>query len=241
MFGRKTLFKGSSEYGSYRVIDMIYDGRDARVLFGDAHTPQSGTALDGDAELLFNYNQRFLEMVISMRPKRLLVIGGGVMMLPVAVYERLPDVQIDVVEIDPLLTELAYDYFKAPRDERLEVYNVDGKVFLQGSSARYDMIIIDAFTGFDIPVHLLERETVALYKSHLNDDGVVAINAISRISSKKPKFSDGVIATLGEEFQELSLYPADPTQPRRDEQNVIVVAAERAVEFDYLQSEDVIC
>ena len=161
-------------------------------------------------------------------------------MLPVAVYERMPDVQVDVVEIDPLLTELAYGYFKAPRDERLAVYNVDGKVFLQGSSARYDMIIIDAFTGFDIPVHLLERETVALYKSHLNDDGVVAINAISRISSKKPKFSDGVIATLGEEFQELSIYPADPTQPRRDEQNVIIIGSSRVNMFDYLQSEDVL-
>lgn len=239
MFGRNTLYKGRSNYGSYKIVETVYDGRKARVLYGDANTPQSGVALDGDPELLFNYNQRFLEMIESARPEKVLVIGGGVMMLPIAVHQLYPGTQVDVVEIDPLLTELSYEYFDAPQDDRLRVFNQDGRMYLESTPDRYDMIIVDAFSGFDIPAHLLERTAVSLYRKHLNKGGVLAINAISRIKTHKRRFAKEVFATIAEEFTNLALFQADSEYPLAEDQNVIIVASLEPIELDYVQSIDV--
>ena len=239
MFGRTTIYSGSSQYGSYKIVDEKYNGRRARVLYGDNHTPQSGVALDDDPELLFHYNQRFMEIIASLQPKRLLVIGGGVMMLPIAVHERFDDISIDVVEIDGLLVDLARQYFNAPNGMRLRTHVADGKKFLESSSARYDVIVIDAFSGHDIPKHLLEKSASDLYEQHLTEDGILAINLISAVQSARPRLVTGVLATLEETFSHTGVYQADSDESLREEQNLIVVAGNGEVDFDYIQSIDV--
>ena len=236
---KKPLYVGKSQFGSYRIVDTIYNGRPSRVLYGDDRTPQSGTALDGDPELLFNYNQRFLEMIAGFLPKRILIIGGGVLMLPIAVFDRFPQIAIDVVEIDELLVDLSYEYFDAPLDPRLTIHVQDGKEYLQSTHQRYDMIIVDAFSGFTIPAHLLEHDTVALYKKHLRSNGVLAINALSRIVSTKHRLAKEVVATFEEVFAETTLFQADSEQSLREDQNVIIVASDAVLDFEYVQSVDV--
>ena len=179
-FLRKTIYTRKSAYGSYKIIDMNYYGRPSRVLFGDHKTPQSGMALDDAPELLFHYNQRILEMMLSYASmKRALVIGGGVGMLPVAAYRHLLDLTLDVVEIDPLLTELAYRYFNFPKDKRMNVYNEDGAAFVAETNQRYDMICVDAFTGFVIPPHLFEVSTVKQYKRKLTKNMFILCREIN--------------------------------------------------------------
>lgn len=233
------LYSGRSDYGRYKIIDMEYDGRPARVLFGEGRSPQSGVALDDEPALLFDYNQRFLEMIESRRPRRLLVIGGGVMMLPTAVYHRFPDVEIDVIEIDALLVQLARQFFDAPDDERLRYIVEDGRVYLERTDVLYDMIILDAFLGFTIPTHLLERSAIDLYRRHLNPGGVVAVNFISEFMSYRPRLAHEIVATLEEVFMHVGVYQADAHMVKRDEQNLVGVASDEEVHFDYLQSEDV--
>lgn len=239
MFLRKKLYSGSSQHGDYTIVETMYEGRKARVLYGKNHTPQSGAALDGSPELLFNYNQRFLEMIESRQVKRVLVIGGGVMMLPIAVHERFVDVVIDVVEIDPLLIDLAFEHFDAPRSERLSIHINDGLKFLQPTHQMYDAIILDAFSGFDIPVHLLDRAAVVIYKQHLQRDGFVAVNLLSKIISQRDRLAAEVVMTFEEEFRATAVYQADSEYPLKEEQNIVVVASDGSIDFDYLQSEDV--
>jgi hypothetical protein len=40
----------------------------------------------------------------------------------------------------------------------------------------YDVIVLDAFTGGSVPIHLLTREAFQIYASHLKPDGYIAIN-----------------------------------------------------------------
>jgi spermidine synthase len=239
MFGRKVLYTGSSRYGSYKIIEGPYNERKARVLYGADRTPQSGAALDDNPELLFNYNQRIMEIVASIGPKRVLVIGGGVMMLPIAVYERFAGTAIDVVEIDALLIKLAYQYFNAPTDSRLTTYAVDGKDYLKKTTQRYDVIILDAFSGHDIPKHLLEKTASDLYAQHLNENGVLAINLISAVQSKHPRLVAEVLDTLLKTFDTAAVFQADSNESLREEQNLVVTASNGSMDFDYLQSVDV--
>jgi spermidine synthase len=41
---------------------------------------------------------------------------------------------------------------------------------------RYDVIVLDAFTGGSVPIHLLTREAFAIYVDHLKPDGYLTIN-----------------------------------------------------------------
>ena len=45
---------------------------------------------------------------------------------------------------------------------------------------RFDLLVVDAFSGDAIPVHLLTREAWALYWRHLKPDGVLAVHVFNR-------------------------------------------------------------
>ena len=44
----------------------------------------------------------------------------------------------------------------------------------------FDVIILDAFSGDAVPVHLLTREAFELYRMHMKPDGALAVHASSR-------------------------------------------------------------
>lgn len=234
---KKQLYAGESPYGRYKVVETTYNERPARVLFGSRGSPQSGVALDDEPELLFDYNQRFLEMIMSVNPSSVLVIGGGAFMLPIAAYERFPRLKIDVVEIDPLLVKISRDFFNLPDDKRLTVHVEDGAEFIRRSKKRYDMIIIDAFSGFTVPEQLIDKDSIKQYKRHLTRKGVFAINFISEYKKRRFRLAHKLVAAFGEVFPQVALYPADPAYLRGAEQNLLLTTSAHPVRFDYLHSD----
>jgi len=177
---QEVIWEGDTPGGHYQVVDCLYDGRPARVLYsGDRQAAQSGFAKDDKPDLLFDYNQRMFELVTNLVPKTLLLVGGGVGTLPKALLETLPDVHIDVVEPDSGLTDLAYRYFDLPVDERLNIFDTDGRNFLRGHAGRYDMILVDAFTHTAIPKDMKTLEAFQALHRHLQPQGIVAMNVIS--------------------------------------------------------------
>ncbi|MET0980341.1 MAG: fused MFS/spermidine synthase [Candidatus Saccharimonadales bacterium] len=232
-----TLFDGSSELNRYKIIESIYDGRHARVLYSGHKSPQSGMALDDDPELLFDYNQRFLEMVESARPASVLLIGGGAFTLPKVLLERFNDIRVDVVEIDPLLPQLARQYFDLPDDPRLNIIIGDGRQYIDTCQVSYDMIIIDAFFKYDISMPLLDITAVQNYRRCLSEYGIVAINFIARYHTYKTTLAHRLVATFQSVFSTVELYPADHDYHERAEQNLIMVASQQdMITLDYLQS-----
>lgn len=203
------VFDGSSEFGHYQVVDEIYNGRKARVLYSGGRTPQSGLAQDDDPELLFEYNQRFMEIVESIRPASVLLIGGGTFTLPKALLERFHDIKIDAVEIDQLLPQLAEKYFDLPNDPRLNIIVGDGRDYINECQIKYDMIIIDAFSKYDIPTSLFAIEAVREYSRCLNKNGIIAMNFISRYHTYKTTLAHRLVATFQAVFSTVDLYPSD--------------------------------
>ena len=115
-------------------------------------------------------------------PLRVGAVGLGVG--TVAYYAEAGDT-FRFYEIDPLVIELADEYFSfldrcrgkatvdvVPGDARLSLEREDDQ--------RFDILVLDAFSGDTIPVHLLTTEAFGIYLRHLKPDGVIAVHVSSR-------------------------------------------------------------
>lgn len=234
----KVIYDGRTRHNRYRVVDRIYNDRPSRLLLaGDKASPQSGLALDDNPELLFDYNQRLFEAALSLEPRSVLVIGGGAFTLPRALLRQLPEAQIDAVEIDAQLPRLARRYFDLKTDRRLKIITADGRDYIDRSKRSYDLIIVDAFSEYDIPTSLLTVEAAAQYARLLSPNGTIALNIIASYRGVSPTLTHRLVASFGSYFQSIDIYPADPSDDQDHEQNLIFVASHQAApSLDYLLS-----
>jgi hypothetical protein len=109
-------------------------------------------------------------------PHRIGVIGLGTGTM--AAYGRTGDV-IRFYEINPQVIDIAQHQFTFLRDcaARVEVAQGDARLSLAAETPqRFDVLVIDAFTGDAIPVHLLTVEALDLYLHHLQPHGIIAFH-----------------------------------------------------------------
>lgn len=121
---------------------------------------------------------------------RIGVVGLGVG--TIAAYGEEGD-YIRFYEINPAVLEFSDRYFTYRRDcpARVDVVLGDARVSMErerqsGERARFDVLIIDAFSGDAIPVHLLTRECFAIYLDHLAPGGVLAVHISNRYFDLAP-------------------------------------------------------
>ena len=118
-------------------------------------------------------------------------LGAGT----IAAYGE-PGDYIRFYEINPAVTEIATDengYFTYLRDSRARIEVVPGDARLSmerelanGNPQAFDVLVLDAFAGDAIPVHLLTIEAFAIYLRELNADGVIAIHVTNRYLDLRP-------------------------------------------------------
>lgn len=109
-------------------------------------------------------------------PLKLGVVGLGAGTL--AAYGREGDT-MRFYEINPSIVQIARSQFTFLSDSpsRVEVVLGDARLSLaQEPSQQFDLLVVDAFSGDAIPVHLLTREAFQIYWRHLKPDGVLAIH-----------------------------------------------------------------
>lgn len=219
------VFQTDTALEHYAVVDRDYEGRPARVLFsGQRRAAQSGIGLDDDPDLLFDYNQRILEIANGLYAKRILVIGGGVYTLPMALVTALPDAEVDVVELDAGLEQIATDYFGLRPNDRLHIHIGDGREFIANSSHRYDLIIIDAFSELSIPRQFLTVEFMQEIHDALGKTGVVAFNIIATYQGRNAGLIKSQVAGYEATFEAVTIYPAAHGLTAWLPQNLVLVA-----------------
>ena len=223
----------TTAYEHYQVIDTIYNGRSARILYSDNHyAAQSGLAFDDQDELLFDYIQRFIELVRGVEPKSLLLIGGGTCTLPKAILEDFPDIKMDIVEIDGELLDIATNYFSFLPGLHTKFHALDGREYLDKATEPYDMILIDAFIETSIPKSLQTVEAAAQISRLLNSDGVFAINIISSYYGRRSDVLRREIAALQTHFNNLQIYPASNNISLWSPQNFVLTADNNNLALD---------
>jgi spermidine synthase/MFS family permease len=154
---------------------------------------------------------------------QVLIIGGGGYAMPRWIEAFVPQTRTEVVEIDPVVTQIALEQFGVKKDTKVISYNMDGRQFIQelAQAGTYDIVIQDAVNDLSVPYHLMTRE----YKEHvrklLKPDGLYLLTIIDDVPGGI--FLRSAIATLREVYPEVKLLreARDPSKGRR----VYVVAA----------------
>jgi spermidine synthase len=133
-------------------------------------------------------------------PKRVLIVGLGGGTIPGFLHKHFPKMQIDVVDIDPVVVEAAKGYFGFREDATMRAYVEDGRQFIARSPGRYDIIFLDAFGSDNIPYALATREFLQLVRRALTPNGVAVANVWSRYSN--PLY-DSMVRTYQDTFEGL--------------------------------------
>lgn len=118
------------------------------------------------------------------KPRTIGVVGLGAGTL--AAYAEQGDA-LRYYEIDPQVIDFADEYFTYLKDARgrratIEIIQGDARLALERDEDRqFDVLVLDAFSGDSIPVHLLTLEAFELYLKRLRDPGgLLAIHVSNR-------------------------------------------------------------
>ena len=181
---RETTVAVRNFYGSLRVKQNLgFPGATLRTLTNG--TIQHGTQIFGSEELRrtpTTYYARDSGVGLAMqfccqgRPRNIGVIGLGAGTM--AAYGS-PGDRIRFYEINPAVEPIARNVFTYIRDSGAPVTVVEGDArtsLAQEEPQRFDVLVIDAFSGDAIPLHLLTAQAVALYRKHLAPGGILAFH-----------------------------------------------------------------
>ncbi|MDD4901660.1 MAG: fused MFS/spermidine synthase [Patescibacteria group bacterium] len=245
LFGLIIFFLAKSAHAdASRLIDVdsqynriwIVPASDAETkrpvlrLSTDPYGIQSGMFLDGDNDLVYRYSKYYrLADAINPAIRTGLMIGGAAYSYPKDFLKNHPGASMDVVEIDPAMTELAKKYFNLKDDPRLRIYHEDARVFLNNNQKKYDAVYVDAFTShLSIPYQLTTREAAQEIYNGMNDNGVVIVNIISALQGGKSKFLRAELATYQAVFPQVYLFRVYNTDAYKV-QNVMLMAVKSPV------------
>src|SRR5512141_2223082 len=136
--------------------------------------------------------------------KRVAIVGlaaGTTARQMTAVYGNIP---IDGFELDPKIVEVGRKYFDMTMPN-LNVHIGDGRLGLEQSPYKYDIIAVDAYRPPYIPAHMTTQEFFTIVASHLTEHGVLVINSASVPGDRR--LINGLATTMGTIFP--SVYTMD--------------------------------
>lgn len=181
-----------SFYGSLRVVQTPRAGPDQqRILYHGTIEHGSEFLLPPRRSRPTTYYGPDSGIGILLRegfadPKRVAIIGLGAGTL--AAYGHSGD-EFRFYEINSQVVDIAHTLFFYLRESHARISTTigDGRLSLEREhSPPFDVIVLDAFSGDAIPVHLLTREALALYRRHLTARGVIAFHVSNRFLDLAP-------------------------------------------------------
>jgi hypothetical protein len=223
-FGRNALIRTRNFYGSLRVTASDYEDQgenkaDAALTAGPVRMLMNGRIRHGTQMMLDAEHRKMpttyygkdsgvgivLGNCCPGRPKRVGVVGLGVGTL--AAYGQGGD-SVRFYEINPSVEPIARNLFTYLRESAADVtvVNGDGRLALQVEEPqRFDVLVVDAFTGDAIPLHLLTREAMEVYRRQIVPGGVIAFHVSNSYVDLAPEIArvadaEGMQARVVESF-----------------------------------------
>lgn len=184
--GYRAPCQAESDYFCIQVLESTADGRPARALMLD-RLVHSFVVPEDPTVLGYGYERAYAALTKAHAAGRpaldTLFIGGGGYTFPRYVEAVYPRATVDVLEIDPAVTETTYERLGLSRTTRIRSFNHDARSFLIAwdDPKRYDIIYGDAFNDLSIPYHLTTVEFSRIVAARLKPDGIYLANVIDRL------------------------------------------------------------
>lgn len=177
----KILIKQNSKYNNCIIISEYGSKRIMR--FNDL---SSGAQAQLDINRIDYPSVDYIQlMIISLiyypellNEKNILIIGLGGGTLPRSIRKLYPLAFITIIEIDPVVNQIAQKYFYFKEDSRMKIFLIDGRIFLRNLSNIncYDIIFVDAYdSNSGLPSHMKTQEFFSELKNCLNNNGGLLI------------------------------------------------------------------
>ncbi|MDD3014708.1 MAG: fused MFS/spermidine synthase, partial [Candidatus Gastranaerophilales bacterium] len=169
----KILFQTDSEFSRICVVENSL-GR--FLKFDDSY--QSGILNYNSCPNNLPYiNYFFISCLLKTNIKSILVLGMGSGYFISSFIKLLPHLKnIDIVEIDPDVIEVAHKYFNFKQNDHVNINIQDARVFVRNSKNKYDLIIMDLASHEGLFYRFMTEEFLYEVRERLNPDGILASN-----------------------------------------------------------------
>ena len=228
MFGRLAAITLPDEQGT--PVRLLFVGRSV----------QSATYLGKRRyDLPLEYYRAFDRVVraadLAERPARLLVLGGGGYAYPKHAVATIPAAALDVVELDPAVTDFARRHFyladlesdfDTARTHRLRIVTADALDYLRSVPAEkcYDAVVMDAFEAGAPAEGLSGDDAIAAARGCLVPGGVLLGNVVC--PEGDPSAALELADRMASRFARAWVVPCTD-ESFSDDDNYVVVASDR--------------
>lgn len=140
------------------------------------------------------------------QPHKILILGGGSGNDTAVALKHGPD-RVDVVEIDPVLTD--FGFFLHPqrpyRDPRVNAINDDARAFLKGNHETYDLIVMNALDSHHqlpglstlrLESYIYTMQSFSEVHKHMTPDSIFVVH----LSSSRPWMGERLFKSLSQAF-----------------------------------------
>ncbi len=191
--GDEQLYVERSFFGSNAVVQQ----GDLRLMYNGVTKHGGQLTVDGYREVPLTYysagspmDQVFEATSDGANPPPVGVIGLGVG--TIAAYAR-PDQAVTFYEIDPVVVDIAEEYFTYLETSRgkVDIEVGDGRLLLdRAPENHFGVLIVDAFSSDSIPIHLATKEAIRMYVDRLRDDGILMFHISNKFVDLAPALTN---------------------------------------------------
>lgn len=166
----QTVVITASPYNKYIRVNEEW-GRMKLLVNG---SPQSGAYIEQLWTQAWNYYDFW-----SCTPRNALVLGLGGGTVVSILSKHFPGIKQTIVDIDPVIVNLAKQYFFVDRIPNTTIVQDDANVFVTRARKKheiYDLVIVDICFGRIIPGFVTEQIFLQKLRNILHPEGVLYIN-----------------------------------------------------------------
>jgi spermidine synthase len=179
----------------------------------------------------FEYTEYFqMPFLWNHNIKHVLMAGLGGGSTQRAYQHYYTNVMVDTVEIDPVVVQVAHDYFGLNQSPILKIHTNDARVYLTRSTNKWDLILMDAYAttayGSSLPRQLTTKEFFDTASAHMGMNGILGYNVIGQIRGDRASIIGALYKTMSAVFPQVYMFPAIESQ------NVVFICTKSPERFD---------
>lgn len=170
-FAGIVIHKACSQDDEFHVVDH----RNLRSLYFDQGSIQTRIRRNEPGYLVLEYTRAMLLPLLLLKPQKVLLLGlgGGALVNYLHQYSHCT---LDVVELNPLVFDIAQRYFDLPDSPRIQVHIENADHFIRHCKQTYDLILVDLFSARGPADLLTQKGFYQRCGKRLSPQGMMAVN-----------------------------------------------------------------